>query len=450
MISFKQFGNKSGFTLIELLSAVFIIGIIATLSIISLGVARTKARDTMRINDISQLRAALELYFKDHGVYPPTSAVVTNSPLKDSLGVKVYISRVPDNPQPLTGSACTSPSDYQYTQKLGGASYALVYCLENGSGDISSGISTSTPLSLKDLSSFVCSPACATGLVCVDGKCTYPECPASVCGDCRSTACGNSCTTNVYREGASVSETYGTMIVGTQCWLTKNINIGTMDALHVMAASDPYSFVSRYCYSDSLTNCNDLTYGGGLYNWAMAMYLPASFNQTEFKDYSGVDISAKRQGICPAGWHIPSDYELAVMENYLDLNVSLPYRPKFCGSSTQSFYADNICGDVASSTGWRGSSGDWVSGIGPKLYCLGTGTPVAGCIFGSDGFNLPLSGYRDASSFLSQGSSANIWTSTQASPTNAWRRIYSSGVTQGDRNINIKSAMAYSVRCIRD
>ncbi len=47
--------------------------------------------------------------------------------------------------------------------------------------------------------------------------------------------------------------------------------------------------IEKYCYDDNPANCDEY---GGLYNWnEMMMYEPGG------------------KGICPDGWHIPSDYE---------------------------------------------------------------------------------------------------------------------------------------------
>lgn len=64
--------NKKGFTLIELLVVISIIGLLATLAMVSLKNAREKARDVKRKADLVQIRKALELYFDANGVYPPS------------------------------------------------------------------------------------------------------------------------------------------------------------------------------------------------------------------------------------------------------------------------------------------------------------------------------------------------------------------------------------------
>ncbi|MDP3970362.1 MAG: prepilin-type N-terminal cleavage/methylation domain-containing protein [bacterium] len=63
---------RKGFTLIELLIVIAIIGLLATLAIVSLTSAQQKSRDAKRIADIKQLQNATELYFNEItvGSYP--------------------------------------------------------------------------------------------------------------------------------------------------------------------------------------------------------------------------------------------------------------------------------------------------------------------------------------------------------------------------------------------
>jgi len=79
---------------------------------------------------------------------------------------------------------------------------------------------------------------------------------------------------------------YNTVLIGNQCWLRENLDIGTR-----INGSQPQAnntTIEKYCYDDDPANCN--TYGG-LYQWDEAM----QYVTTE---------GAK--GICPEGWHIPT------------------------------------------------------------------------------------------------------------------------------------------------
>ena len=69
--------SSKGFTLVELLVVISIIALLSTIAAVSLGSARTKARDTSRIATMKQLSTALEQFYSDKGGYPPTNGVIT-------------------------------------------------------------------------------------------------------------------------------------------------------------------------------------------------------------------------------------------------------------------------------------------------------------------------------------------------------------------------------------
>ena len=64
--------KNNSFTLIELLVVIAVIGLLASIVLVSLGPARSKARDARRKQEISQIMKALELYYDDKGQYPPS------------------------------------------------------------------------------------------------------------------------------------------------------------------------------------------------------------------------------------------------------------------------------------------------------------------------------------------------------------------------------------------
>jgi uncharacterized protein (TIGR02145 family) len=69
-----------------------------------------------------------------------------------------------------------------------------------------------------------------------------------------------------------------------------------------MARNLNYNADGSVCYSNSEANCDKY---GRLYDWATAMNLPSSCN---FNTCAS-QVQFKHRGICPEGWHIPSDVE---------------------------------------------------------------------------------------------------------------------------------------------
>ena len=81
---------SSGFTLVELLVVIAIIGILATLLLLQLGTARSKARDAARIAHVNQVRTAVEFYFDDNGSYFASTTMTGLTPK--------YLTQIPRDP----------------------------------------------------------------------------------------------------------------------------------------------------------------------------------------------------------------------------------------------------------------------------------------------------------------------------------------------------------------
>jgi len=208
-------------------------------------------------------------------------------------------------------------------------------------------------------------------------------------------ACGDTLT------DSRDNKTYATILIGTQCWMAENLNVGTK----LFVASYPQgtncdtaSAIQKYCQADSDANCT--TYGG-LYEWNQAMC---------------GSTTAGAKGICPTGWHIPTHDEITTLERAVCTS----------GTCATDFPFD------ASTEGDRGTD------EGTKLK--------AG---GSSGFNNLLGGSSYNGHFASLEWMGYFWSSLQSDSTFAWYRDLWSGDAQIGRHLTSK-ANGLSIRCVKD
>jgi len=90
------------------------------------------------------------------------------------------------------------------------------------------------------------------------------------------------------------SKTYNTILIGSQCWLKENLDVGTQVTGSPFTWQSNNGVIEKFCYNDDPANCSLY---GGLYMWDEAM------------QYS---VTPGTRGICPMGWHIPtvSDFQV--------------------------------------------------------------------------------------------------------------------------------------------
>jgi uncharacterized protein (TIGR02145 family) len=72
---------------------------------------------------------------------------------------------------------------------------------------------------------------------------------------------------------------------------------------------DTLNDTGSWCYNDTAANCDAY---GRLYNWTTLMGY-----DTIYLDSLKGDISYEHQGICPAGWHVPSANEWNLLISYV-------------------------------------------------------------------------------------------------------------------------------------
>jgi uncharacterized protein (TIGR02145 family) len=102
--------------------------------------------------------------------------------------------------------------------------------------------------------------------------------------------CGNSFTD--FRDGKS----YPTVLIGSQCWMAANLNYGSN--LNSSQVQNDNCLSEKYCYNDITGNC---TKYGGLYQWDEVMKY---------------DDTPAGQGLCPPGWHVPTEVEWTTLFNF--------------------------------------------------------------------------------------------------------------------------------------
>lgn len=205
----------------------------------------------------------------------------------------------------------------------------------------------------------------------------------------------------------ALQERYPLTLIGDQCWMTRNLSLGNILSYCIIQTDQEDSMqIERFCYDYKCgcSSCCDSL--GGLYQW----------NQLRNYDLTTKD---RVQGICPAGWHIPSDEEWKRLEQSLGL------------SEIQ-----------ADESGWRGNT------AGDQLKSFSYGSQ-----FGSSGFEAKLGGRSvpDQRNFEGKGESAYFWTATSDTedPTQAWARQVDLD-DGGIKRFLADKRSGFSCRCVKD
>jgi len=186
-------------------------------------------------------------------------------------------------------------------------------------------------------------------------------------------------------------QVYRTVTIGTQTWMAQNLNYrnttGSSDTVGV-------------CYNNSADNCAKY---GLLYTWAEAMGVSSAYGT------SMLNPTLPAQGLCPNGWHVPTDAEWTSMQSVVDAT------------------------DATIGTKLKSTSG-WITNSGTDAY----------------GYRVLPGGDRSTDGlFYNAGSNANFWTATEIDASKVWDRYFSSDNAGVGRFNNVKACWR-SVRCLKN
>jgi uncharacterized protein (TIGR02145 family) len=210
---------------------------------------------------------------------------------------------------------------------------------------------------------------------------------------------------------------YATIEIGAQVWMAENLKVTHYsDGTPIPEISDEAEWnamapeAQAYCWYDNQIESGD-TYGA-LYTWAAAM------NGGLSSDTTGV------QGVCPDGWHLPTDKEWKTLEMQLGMSP-----------------------EDADAFDWRGTvEGGKLKEIGFSKWEV----PNEGAT-NSSGFTAVPGGFRSVKGlFYNSGESATFWTSTADDNTNtSWYRTLNYQMKHMYRHQNAIQ-LGLSVRCVKN
>ncbi len=198
---------------------------------------------------------------------------------------------------------------------------------------------------------------------------------------------------------------YNTIQIFSQCWLKENLNVGWI--IPGVGSMSDNGFIEKYCYNNEPDSC--IIYGG-LYQWDEMM---------QYTTEQGT------QGICPDGWHLPTDEEWKVLEGVVDSHFGLA-DPVWDLTWHRGINAGT---NLKTISGWN----DW--GNGTDLF----------------GFSaLPGGGLASGGSVHSlNGINGLWWTSSEINGDNTWYRHIDHDIA-GISRYEVEKVTGFSVRCLRD
>lgn len=212
---------------------------------------------------------------------------------------------------------------------------------------------------------------------------------------------------------------YKTLVFGDQCWMRENLRTthysdGTPIPLGSgYSTNDPYRYEG---YTSDLSN-GVLEHCGYLYNWKAVTYNEGYSDQVP----SGI------QGVCPSGWHVPSNGEWDKLINYVS---SMPQN--WCDSSSY-----NIAKSMASTLYWNSNTYNCSPGNNSETN-------------NTSRFAAYPTGYYNGSYYEAYGNRAAFWTTTNYSYGSEAYARYLNSDNSGFHYGYWGKYFACSVRCVMD
>ena len=100
--------------------------------------------------------------------------------------------------------------------------------------------------------------------------------------------------------------TYKTVKIGNQIWMAENLKYKT-------EGGNADDLEGSLCLDNKAENCD---MQGRLYNWNAAMDIPQEYESARW-----LKIDYPKQGICPGGWHLPTDDEWQELVDYVIADI---------------------------------------------------------------------------------------------------------------------------------
>ena len=217
-------------------------------------------------------------------------------------------------------------------------------------------------------------------------------------------------------------QTYKTVKIGDQVWMAQNLNYAYIDVPYNFSYNSNvyFSDSTSWCYDNDPANC---TKYGRLYTWAAAMDSVGEWSTNGKGCGYGKTCSPTYpvRGICPKGWHLPSNDEWKALIVAVD-----DFHTKYVSFNTAGTKLKSV-------TGWSSN---------------GNGTDAFGFSALPAGYRIY---YRSNGGYFSEGNEcARFWSSTE----NSSNLAYYMGLlydfdNAGSDNVNYEN-FGYSVRCIKD